>query len=577
MCIVAVSFMQVQAEPYGVYGFYLAKRLPIGTLEPFVEPVGDDVFSAERLGLEQASTSLFAVSLETLTGEIIGVIPESDISAGRRAAAFRYYSESPLAPDMFDKSVLSRATDSTSVDYYIIGGITDITIKGAGKSYPDIDVSVKAALAVYDTHTGEYAFVKNYERTSKDLVEFPRYRKLLKAASGLSGSDRSFARSEPGRVILGIFNDFANDFTSEAVSAVLTGKAASVEEAEKQSTRRTDIPEVIVECADIGQALIAAAADSDAALYSFICDDEETAFPFPAKSSGMLSETVSDITSLTAADFDDDGVDELVVAFGAVSGTMSVFKTGQYLPVSAQPEATIAFNNAVSAVAAGDFDGDGARELAIAHGSDVSVYDTHNGKIVTREPLFTYSGLMDSNDISLASGDFDGNGVDDLAIAAHDSDQGIVIMAMPSYKNDLRRPVKIGQLMSGAVKNNSSGYSIAAADFDLDASDELVIMPSVNPSQIIVAGVFDKVIEIEDPFATVAIPDGLAGIMAVFTHDIDGDRADEIIITSGGNPGQLWVRKYSRRKFAPVSKSTEPLSIDTAGTHDVIITGGVFK
>ena len=259
-----------------------------------------------------------------------------------------------------------------------------------------------------------------------------------------------------------------------------------------------------------------------------------------ANGSGLITSTTSTYYSdgldsygeygsaLAAADFNGDGHDELVIGApnhstpapitnptrGGTIYVLTPFNGNQtewnQTSASGNTEGAEEGDRFGASLAVGDFNGDGYPDLAIgAPGEDtvtnnnvgaVSVmYNDGSGLSATvsqfwlQDDIGLDSEAGDKFGRSLASGDFDNNGFDDLAIGAPYEDLTLV---SGNYTN-----VGLVQLVSGSAlglttyyipiddigdnpdDNQYRGVAIAAGDFDSDGSDELAIgMPGYTVS-----------------------------------------------------------------------------------------------
>ena len=143
--------------------------------------------------------------------------------------------------------------------------------------------------------------------------------------------------------------------------------------------------------------------------------------------------------------------------------------------------------------AVGDLDGDGALDIALAAYEEHTVYvfldvASYSGSVSvsTADRMFTNSGTPDDFGVGLTVGDFDGDGVDDLAVGAPDDDtqypssyatnSGIVYlwygasMSAASYG-----AASADAQIIGMDSADGFGMSLLAADLDADGDDDLVI------------------------------------------------------------------------------------------------------
>jgi FG-GAP repeat len=225
----------------------------------------------------------------------------------------------------------------------------------------------------------------------------------------------------------------------------------------------------------------------------------------------------------TSGDFDGDGFDDLAVGapgedFAAVqdSGNVTVAYgsaagLGGRAEVVRQALGALGgyperFDNFGSAVAAGDFDGDGFDDLAagasgesvggpvpnnegavsVAYGSPHGLVASNHGQYLRQGTGFV-PGALESDDrfgASLAAGDVDGDGFDDLAVGAPTEDVGTTedagnVTLLFGSPSGLASAQIVRQGLDGLVGTAETadlfGWAVATGDKDGDGFDDLFV------------------------------------------------------------------------------------------------------
>src|SRR5690606_21980855 len=115
----------------------------------------------------------------------------------------------------------------------------------------------------------------------------------------------------------------------------------------------------------------------------------------------------------------------------------------------------------------------------------------------------------------VAAADFDGDGRDDLAVAAADA-----VLVFTSTPDDHGRPFGVSPT---AVDTAAGGAGIAAADLDADTGIDLVVARP-NAASVVLFGTANG-------FEAVPL-EGLAGARAVAIGDVDGDSLPDVALAS---------------------------------------------
>lgn len=229
--------------------------------------------------------------------------------------------------------------------------------------------------------------------------------------------------------------------------------------------------------------------------------------------------------ALAAGDLDGDGDDELVVGAPGVAGGGAVgvfgmrgrpaYGKGTLLTqatgwVGQEPGETDQFG---AALAIGDFDGDGRGEIAVGAPGDgglrygsgvVTILDLRRryaGTYTQESPNVKGDGeKWDAFGAALATGDFDADGRDDLAVGVPGEDlsarqRGMdygdgavdVLYGSPRGLTALRGEIWTQNILSGTPRYfDRFGTSLAAGDLNGDGDDELVVgVPGEDAVQVI--------------------------------------------------------------------------------------------
>jgi hypothetical protein len=212
-----------------------------------------------------------------------------------------------------------------------------------------------------------------------------------------------------------------------------------------------------------------------------------------------------------SGDFDGDLIDDLVISELGTSQRFRIllgksYSIGGFYPVSRFTSKTVATPAYGNVIATGDFNGDGVDEVAIGDrssasnpggGGTVYIYrrsaaDVWTIQALIRQGISGYNGVDEAGDkfgAALASGDFDDDGYDDLAIGVPGKDiagsPGIlgagavqVVYGSSTGLSGARDRVFTTAndgLGIAADDSDQYGYALAAGDIDDDGDDDLAI------------------------------------------------------------------------------------------------------
>lgn len=207
----------------------------------------------------------------------------------------------------------------------------------------------------------------------------------------------------------------------------------------------------------------------------------------------------------------------------------------------------------------GNFDGDSADELVLSYELDF----LENGTLVSKTQLTFYddanSGfeLMNTTVIwityaSMSSGDFDGDGLDEVAVVGNNEGEGF--MAGVVFDDYLAQEpiIHIWDHIMGSWEENPNAtreHDTASGDFDGDKMDELVTVGRINDTLITWVWKLN-----DDPAGPPSIYYGIElvanlpeinfskGLPSISSGNIDLDPQDELIITTHDENFKLYFR-----------------------------------
>ncbi len=248
----------------------------------------------------------------------------------------------------------------------------------------------------------------------------------------------------------------------------------------------------------------------------------------------------SQLSAIVAGDFNGDGHLDLAVANGNFSGPSTVSVLLGNGDGTFQPQVTYAVGSDPSSIVAGDFNGDGHLDLAVANSSsnDVSVL-LGNGD-GTFKPQVTYAVGTDPS--SIVVGDFSGDRHLDLAVANEDPNgPGTVSVLLGNGNGTFQLQVTYAV---GSVP-----ISIAAGDFNGDGHLDLAVAnASSNDVSVLLGngnGTFKPQVAYavgSDPLSIVAGNFGGKGPVDLAVGDYASD--DVSVLVGNGNGTFQAAQKY---------------------------------
>ena len=259
-----------------------------------------------------------------------------------------------------------------------------------------------------------------------------------------------------------------------------------------------------------------------------------------------------DPLSLNAGDFNGDGRPD-VATINGTSSDVSVFlrQAGGGFAQEAGSPISVGVGSGPSGAAVGDFNGDGLGDLA------VSTFAGGNISVLLRQPGggFALEGgaaiPLGTNVHAVAAGDFNSDGRVDL-VATTAAGQAVVLLRNPST----------GFTAQSGITTGASPVAIAVGDYNGDGLADLAIANRVSDNVTILLRIPGGAFSSETP---VPAGDDPIGIVAA---DFDGNGRADLAVTNAV-PGTVsaFLRNASNNGFtaeAPIAVSASPVGIDAA-------------
>ncbi len=245
--------------------------------------------------------------------------------------------------------------------------------------------------------------------------------------------------------------------------------------------------------------------------------------------------------SVAVGDFNGDGRPDIVVANRNTAGTVTILLNttapGATVPSFAAPQ-TFAVGNTPYSVAVGDFNDDGRPDLAVANfgsGTASVLMDTTAAGATTLSFAAQQTFAVGASPISVAVGDFNGDGKPDLVVANHGSNTVSVLTDTTAAGATTASFAPQQTFNVGSLP-----YSVAVGDFNGDGKPDLVVAnEGVGTVSVLMdktaAGATTLSFAAQQTFAVGANP------FSVAVADFDGDGRPDIVAANNATSGTISV------------------------------------
>ena len=219
----------------------------------------------------------------------------------------------------------------------------------------------------------------------------------------------------------------------------------------------------------------------------------------------------SDPLSIVAGDFNGDGRTDLAVA-NDVDNTVSILLgngDGTF-----QPQVTYAVGQDPTSIVAGDFTGDGRTDLAVANGVDNTVSILLGNGDGTFQPQVTYAVGQDPT--SIVASDFTGDGRTDLAVANYDDNDVSVLLGNGDGTFQDQKTYPVGH----------EPEAIVAGDFNGDKRTDLAIANYLDNDVSVLLNKGDGTFQDQKTYAVGHEPE------AIVAGDFTGDGRTDLAVAN---------------------------------------------
>ncbi len=248
---------------------------------------------------------------------------------------------------------------------------------------------------------------------------------------------------------------------------------------------------------------------------------------FNTHSSYPVSLLANSLTALALGDFNGDGIPDLAVLGGnAAGGAVNILQNNGSGVFSNVTGTGISVGNGPSALVTGDFNGDGNLDFAVANQTDntISVMKGNgSGNVFTAFSLSPFSTGAGTNPAAIAVADFNGDGQPDLAVA----ESGINRVDIFKGNGD-----GTFSLLAGTQTTGSKPVAIVAGDFNVDGKADFAVTNQTDNTTTVMLGSGTGSVFTAAALSPFTTGTGTTSPVAIAAADFNGDGAADIAVAN---------------------------------------------
>ena len=558
MTDISAHAAQRQGDNIGVFGVWTPIRFNRGQLDDYIPSNWSlGFFEKEREGLNILMRDSFSTMMvDDLDYNVVPSDTFERLSRKIRDRVYRSY-EVEDVNQRFQWDKMDLYCEMLDIRYAMFGDVTKIDV-----SNPD-EIQIEMYVIVYDSHTHSIVYMQQFANNGR-MAQAYSHATLSRHHPKMSEDLIWFLRNPMGRATLIVYNDFLSTLTG--VSSVDFSQVI-VDIPDRQSPPTSPPPTVSPDehifgnelefpsnpaCSEDGDVLILSRLVENNALRIMGCKNgsfriiQAVDAVYPAYAAGLwpvlgeFSVRGTPLLALSHTIADDD------VRFFPIKGNRFDFTDQVY-----RLHDMFGAYDKGAFVASGDFDGDGKDELLVSASQDrneFSVYKMRGSEMELTQhevsPVANYAaGLFP------AAGDFDGDGVDELVLGHTVANDEFRVYRAINGRIDTN-PIAIHiDIFPDAY---TGGCFVAAGDLNGDGIDELIVSKMSENSDVQIYQYRNGAFQLLDAHYGI-VPAYFAGI-TLATGDFDADGADELVIGHTVANDEARIYKFRNNKL-----DTEPM------------------